>query len=230
LEARLLRSLRAALKTLRPHDERVVLLGVTPDEPDPGLGYIVPGTAEEDTVALPVRRFVEKPSTTDAVRLIERGALWNTFIIAASVSGLMSLYERRVPGIVAEMHRAVRRNREVTGVGRAVTELYATLPPLDFSHDILPGLESSIRVVRVPPCGWSDLGTPERVARTLAHGPTGRTPTRAKDSAPEGARSPLSLAEQHALQTSGAPDAHRLMPAQLDGHFAAETPWKEWVI
>jgi len=220
VEACLVRSLRAALETIRLHDERVLLLGVTPEEPNPGLGYIVPGIAGEDAVALPVQRFIEKPSATDAVQLIERGALWNTFIIAASVSGLMRLYERRVPGIVAQMQRAARRDREAAGARRTVSELYATLHPVDFSHDILPGQESSLRVVRVPPCGWSDLGTPERFARTLAHGPMGRMSTGAQTGPADGERSPLSLAEQHARQASGAPDTERVARAQSDSHFA----------
>ncbi len=201
VEACLVRSLRAALETIRLHEGRTLLLGVTPEEPDPELGYIVPGAAD-DEAALPVLQFIEKPSTTDALKLIERGALWNTFIIAASIGGLLGLYERRVPELVTEMHRAVRRDREAAGAGRAVTELYARLRPVDFSHDILPGQESSIRVVRVPPCGWSDLGTPEHVARTLAHMPTERMPTGTRTRHLDAQVSPLSLAEQHARQAT----------------------------
>jgi alkanesulfonate monooxygenase SsuD/methylene tetrahydromethanopterin reductase-like flavin-dependent oxidoreductase (luciferase family) len=39
---------------------------------------------------------------------------------------------------------------------------------LDFSRDILQGQESTLRVLKVADCGWSDLGTPERVAEALA--------------------------------------------------------------
>jgi hypothetical protein len=38
---------------------------------------------------------------------------------------------------------------------------------LDFSRDILEGNEPNLRVIKVPPCGWSDLGTPVRVGETL---------------------------------------------------------------
>ncbi len=195
----LIRSLRAALETIKLHEGRTLLLGVTPEEPDPGLGYIVPGAADEGA-ALPVLQFVEKPSTTDALKLIEQGALWNTFIIAASIGDLLGLYERRVPELVAELRWAIRRDRSSLHGWRAVTELYARLGPVDFSHDILPGQESSIRVVRVPPCGWSDLGTPERVARTLAHMPTEKPATGTRARHLDAQLSPLSLAEQHARQ------------------------------
>jgi mannose-1-phosphate guanylyltransferase len=210
VEACLIRSLRAALETIRVHEGGTLLLGVTPEEPDPELGYIVP-VAADDEVALPVLQFIEKPCTSDALKFIERGALWNTFIIAASIGGLLGLYERRVPELVTEMRGAVRRDRAEAGAGRAVTELYASLRPVDFSHDILPGQESSIRVVRVPPCGWSDLGTPERVGRTLAHMPTERMPTATWTRQLDAPVSPLSLAELHARQTNA-----RLQPDRVN--------------
>ena len=211
MEPRLVRSLRAALETIRLHEERTLLLGVKPEEPDTELGYIVPG-AGDDEAALPVLQFIEKPSMTDALRLIERGALWNTFIIAANIRGLLGLYERRFPELVTEMHRAVRRDGESAGAGRAVTDLYARLPSLDFSRDILPGQESSIRVVRVPPCGWSDLGTPDRVARTLAQMPTEKMLTGKRTRYLDAQVSPLSLAEQHARQVAATPTAQQLAP------------------
>jgi mannose-1-phosphate guanylyltransferase len=196
-ESTLERSLRAALDSIALGEGRTLLLGVTPEGPDAGLGYIVPG-AGEDGVALPVRQFVEKPSTTQALALIEHGALWNTLIIAASIDGLLGLYEHRVPTVVAAMQRAVRHDQGAAVPGRATRALYASLQPLDFSKDILAGQESSLRVVCVPPCGWSDLGTPERVARALAQLSSERVPIGRSRRQPDLWRSALSLAEQHA--------------------------------
>ena len=44
-----------------------------------------------------VIRFVEKPRATRAQRLIEGGALWNAFIIAARATALLELFETRIP-------------------------------------------------------------------------------------------------------------------------------------
>lgn len=49
----------------------------------------------------------------------------------------------------------------------AIVDMYARLPNLDFSRDLLEGRESSLCVMPVPPCGWSDLGTPHRVGETV---------------------------------------------------------------
>jgi hypothetical protein len=54
------------------------------------------------------------------------------------------------------------------GIGKPnLTEKYERLPEVDFSRHVLEGQESALRVLRVPPCGWSDLGTPRRVRETL---------------------------------------------------------------
>lgn len=212
-ESSLARSMLAALEALPAKAEQTLLLGVTPEAPDPGLGYIVPGAAGPAELALPVQQFVEKPSTEGALALIERGALWNTFIVAASLAGLMRLYERQVPEIIAAMHQAIRADRATAGAARAVASLYAGMRSMDFSRDILPGQESSIRVVRVPPCGWSDLGTPERVAHTLRCEPGDDPQRAAQKHAAHGQRSYLSLAEQHSRYAAAAVP---LVPTMLD--------------
>jgi hypothetical protein len=48
---------------------------------------------------------------------------------------------------------------------------YAMMPPCDFSREILAGARD-LAVVRWPAAvGWTDLGTPERVAEWLRRGP-----------------------------------------------------------
>jgi len=42
--------------------------------------------------------------------------------------------------------------------------IYEDLSVRDFSRDVLQGAERDLRLMRVPECGWTDLGTPERVA------------------------------------------------------------------
>ncbi len=49
----------------------------------------------------------------------------------------------------------------------SLAELYRRLDSVDFTRAIAQGAEESLRVVAAPPCGWSDLWTPKRVADTL---------------------------------------------------------------
>jgi mannose-1-phosphate guanylyltransferase len=54
------------------------------------------------------------------------------------------------------------------GFGSAPLDaLYQNLRTMDFSKDVLQGRESLLKVITVPHCGWTDLGTPERVGRIL---------------------------------------------------------------
>jgi hypothetical protein len=48
-------------------------------------------------------------------------------------------------------------------------QVYCDLPDLDFSCHIATDQEQRLAVITVPPCGWNDLGTPHRLAQTLAH-------------------------------------------------------------
>jgi mannose-1-phosphate guanylyltransferase len=159
-------ALHRVVRTLRAGDAHVVLLGVVPDEADPELGYIVPAQAAGDA-PVRVRKFVEKPSPREAAALIDEGALWNSFILAAQARALLDLVCDKDATVVKRMRAAWRRDLPAPPAGPAVAELYRTLPTLDFSRDIAAGHESSLGVVQVPACGWSDLGTPERVARAL---------------------------------------------------------------
>jgi hypothetical protein len=49
----------------------------------------------------------------------------------------------------------------------ALERLYADLATIDFSSQVVEGTPAPLHVVPVPACGWSDLGTPQRVAECL---------------------------------------------------------------
>jgi mannose-1-phosphate guanylyltransferase len=156
--------LRAFVR-LRKEPEAIVLLGMKPDDADTDLGYIVPAPGSGDSVAR-VANFIEKPSPPEARVLVSRGALWNSFIIAAHAPTLLAVFAARDPALVTRMQAAVRSSHG----GRdsaALAGLYDVLPTLDFSRQVLQGRESLLRVLRVPACGWTDLGTPDRVGKSL---------------------------------------------------------------
>jgi mannose-1-phosphate guanylyltransferase len=165
-EAVLARALRQAANRLAHDGENLWLLGITPDEADPELGYIVPGSRDE-AGALRVQQFVEKPPVTLARLMIERGGLWNAFILAGAVKAIVRLFEQRYPQLLDEMRMAAQLDASSPDEATAATDLYARLPELDFSRHVLEDSEAMLRVLPVPACGWSDLGTPRRVSEAL---------------------------------------------------------------
>jgi hypothetical protein len=87
------------------------------------------------------------------------GAMWNAFLLATTGRALLGLFERHLPELHAPL---AARARPWT------SETFASFPSRDFSHDLLTPAAHGLRVVRVPPCGWTDLGTPERLLAWLA--------------------------------------------------------------
>jgi mannose-1-phosphate guanylyltransferase len=169
-EATLAGSLRQAVAQLDRHPADVLVLGIQPTGADTGLGYIVPGRDRDECAMDPSEKvvcFVEKPSAAYADELIRHGGLWNSFILAVKARALLTLFDARVPHIVMEMREAIRYDIEHPASALAIYRLYSLLPMLDFSRDIVEGQEARLRVLQVPDCGWSDLGTPERVERAL---------------------------------------------------------------
>src|SRR5712671_580570 len=188
----LARAIRSAESSLLTTPDQIILLGMQPSFPDSDLGYICPGDRDErGTFA--IAGFVEKPNAEKALQLIERGALWSTFIIAARCSTLLGLCEQRFPQIVRAMRQA--RGDETNPAAR-IAALYEELPTLDFSRDVLQLADlRQLRVLAVRGCGWSDLGTPERVGQTLARLSRGHAHYRRS----AGAASPPNLARLYRL-------------------------------
>lgn len=163
-EATLGKAMRLALEEVRHHPADAALLGIEADEPDPELGYIVPRVGSRTRLGH-IHRFVEKPPIEEARRLCSEGALWNSFILAGRAQSLVELYLRRCPKAVQLLQAIELRDYA------KLSQVYRELPQIDFSRHIATGQESRLAVVAVPPCGWNDLGTPHRLAQTLARSP-----------------------------------------------------------
>lgn len=172
-EAVLARAALQAIELAEREPDRIALLGIVPEHADPDLGWVVPGAAR-GAGALAVHHFAEKPEPALAEELFSRGALWNSFLFAARGETLVRRFDRQLPGLADAMRGSLRNGR--------VADLYAELPTHDFSRRILEGAEDSLSLVAVPPCGWSDLGTPERITaqgkRLIPPTERSRTPAR----------------------------------------------------
>jgi mannose-1-phosphate guanylyltransferase len=190
-EAVLAAAVQRALQRVRASPAQIVLLGMKPVSPDPELGYIVPALPDQQGIS-EVLAFIEKPTPAAAALLIERGGLLNTFILVARCSALLVLIERVQPEVVQAMRAAmdIHLNRHA-----AMDELYERLPVLDFSHQVLEAAPASaFHVEAVAQCGWSDLGTPDRIGQAismLAH--SGRSPARG----PAGDRAEVDLSARY---------------------------------
>jgi mannose-1-phosphate guanylyltransferase len=157
-------ALERAYDALLPRDERVILLGMRPEGPTADYGWILAGTADSNGLRR-VTEVVEKPDESDAARLYRMGGLWNSFILVARGEALLRLYQETQPLLVKLFASTMRHHGWSLATLR---NLYAALPSLDFTRDILVRAENRLRVLPVRGCGWTDLGTPERLMRWLS--------------------------------------------------------------
>lgn len=155
-EGILQRSLEQAVEAARGPDEALVLLGIEPEAPDTEYGWIVPGEPVRRGVRRVVR-FAEKPCARDAIALHADGALWNSFMMVGRARTVLRLFARTLPGLLRDMRNAFDRGE------RGIEAVYETLVARDFSRDVLTSSTEKLRVLEVSSCGWTDLGTPQRL-------------------------------------------------------------------
>lgn len=165
-DAAFMTQVERAFEAVERRPARIVLLAVSPTEPEADYGYVVPGAAESDGLRT-VTRFVEKPGPARAAELIARGALWNTFVMVFRARTLWEYVQEIAPVLAG----AFQRLAVTAGTGAEVDDVYRTLQPLNFSSVFLrklPGLtRPSLTVLPVDGVGWSDCGVEARLRGAL---------------------------------------------------------------
>lgn len=142
----------------------IVILGITPDSPETGYGYIQAAERVKEPAML-VKRFVEKPNTATALQyLAEGGYYWNAgmFVLKASV-WLKALGQFR-PDILhataaAWEQRSTDANPATPFVRPGKAEFTAT-PAESIDYAVMEQCPSSEHPIKMVPldAGWSDLG------------------------------------------------------------------------
>jgi mannose-1-phosphate guanylyltransferase len=166
--ARYVEQVRAARGVAARMRDRVIILGVRPNEPDPELGYLALG--ERLTEIPEVRRlvgFVEKPTPQTALDLISKDALWNTMVTCGTVDALWEL------GRASEPHLIDILDSLVPLIGSpdeedAIEYIYRAFLPVSFSRDVLERTPDRLCAMELDGVEWSDWGKPERIETVLA--------------------------------------------------------------
>lgn len=147
--------------------EYVTLLGISPDSPEVEFGWIETITPTSARELATVRRFWEKPSSGVARRLMERGCLWNSFVMVGRVETFLAMIRRALPEVFSYFAALI----PVLGTRDEflnLRTLYSWLSDINFSKQVLEQRPQDLNVIRVENVGWSDLGDPARVLATLS--------------------------------------------------------------
>jgi mannose-1-phosphate guanylyltransferase len=161
-EQRFLAAVGSAHKVCRRHPGSLLLLGAEAHYPEVEYGWIEPSAGVKCGAVsslFRVSRFWEKPSLRVAEMLLARGCLWNTFVMIGRAKAFLDMLNSTWSDLLAPFETIGRR-----GGAQTLDDLYAKLPAGDFSRQVLSSCAPWLTVLAMRDIGWSDLGTPERVA------------------------------------------------------------------
>jgi mannose-1-phosphate guanylyltransferase len=170
-------AIHRALDEVGRGEARLVLLAMTPQGDDEGGDWVMPSGYRKGP--FPGAADLLRPSCPEeAARLLAGGGLLSSSILVASTRELVRLFRYRLPQLTSAFEPLLTREIGDEELARR----YDEIPCLDLGQDLLPRALESLAVLAVPPCGWSDLSTPQRMARCLeprpARRPPGRPPSR----------------------------------------------------
>ncbi|WP_245602296.1 mannose-1-phosphate guanylyltransferase/mannose-6-phosphate isomerase [Fodinicurvata fenggangensis] len=137
----------------------LVTLGITPDHPEPGYGYMKMGPTDETVAGVwHLAGFTEKPSLAVAESYLEAGNyLWNSGLFIARADTLLRELAHYAPEVLEACRLSLEGAERDLDFLRVGEEAFQRAPAISFDYAIMEHTTQG----RVVPCdpGWSDLGS-----------------------------------------------------------------------
>jgi len=148
----------------------LVTLGIEPESPDTGFGYIEAGDKLDLGGRLPVhavKRFIEKPKRDTAEKMIAAGGhYWNAGMFVWRVAEIVKAFEEHLPATEKALHALA----DAVGSPRYESVLAEVWEETDKTTIDYGILEKAKNVAVVPAdIGWHDVGSWGRLASIVQH-------------------------------------------------------------
>jgi len=137
--------------------DNLVTIGITPNYPETGYGYIKYDNAKEDGDAYKVDKFVEKPSLEVALKYIESGNyLWNSGMFAWKISTILDNFKKYMPAT----YDGLMKIKAAIGTDVENKVLEAEFPNLE-SQSVDYGIMEKAKNIYILSgnFGWDDVGS-----------------------------------------------------------------------
>ena len=148
----------------------IVTVGIHPDRPETGYGYICSSSKEECNI-VKVNEFREKPDRETAERYLAAGNyFWNAGIFVWSVSTIVDQMRRHAPQIAGMMDK-IARTFGTEEEKAALSEFFPQCDKISIDYAVMEKSDS-IYVISAD-LGWSDLGSWTSAGSHIAEGTDG---------------------------------------------------------
>jgi len=138
----------------------LVTLGIRPTGPETGYGYVEAEPSGGSQGALPVRRFVEKPSREKALEFLAAGNFyWNSGMFVWRTDLILDRLRTHLSDLWAGLSALdVPDNlKHLSGMKEQLADLYARIEAQSIDYGVMEKAEG---VVVIPSSfGWSDVGS-----------------------------------------------------------------------
>ncbi|MDP6418254.1 MAG: mannose-1-phosphate guanylyltransferase [Candidatus Krumholzibacteria bacterium] len=143
----------------------ILTLGILPDRPETGYGYIETSSKARGRTARKVLRFREKPSAALARKFLATGKfLWNSGMFFFQGDRMKEAFIEHLPQLWESVEELASEDKDAR-FRRALQRVYPQLP----SHSFDVGIMEKVSGVKVLPArmGWSDVGSWEALGELL---------------------------------------------------------------
>jgi len=156
-------TLKAGMAYVQTHDV-LITLGVQPEYPETGYGYIQVDNKIESIKGkdvYKVKTFAEKPNLDTAERFIKSGDfLWNSGMFIWSVKTIMREIEEHLPELYEDLI-LIKEKVGRSGFKKIISEVYKRTKPISIDYGIMEAA-GNVCVIKSN-FGWNDLGSWEAV-------------------------------------------------------------------
>jgi mannose-1-phosphate guanylyltransferase len=142
-------------------DDYLVTLGITPNRPATGYGYIQSGEhlgAYNGLEVYRVLRFKEKPDEAQARLMLESGDhAWNSGMFVWKTKNILAEFERQMPELFAQLEN-IATGWRTPQEEETLSRIWPTIQPQTIDYGIMEGAQQVI-VIPAPGLDWKDVGT-----------------------------------------------------------------------
>lgn len=137
--------------------ENLVTIGITPEYPETGYGYIKFNGGKKEGNAFAVEKFVEKPDLNTARMYVDsKQYLWNSGMFVWKVSTILNNIENYLPDMMKKL-AILAESYRTEEFQQTLQEVYPQLESISIDYGVM---EKAKELYTIPGAfGWDDVGS-----------------------------------------------------------------------